>query len=166
MWCQWPFSLWVFEFQKQHIQFFKLYLWFNTGTHSNIAFAILNSIWRSKYHMEMCLLGRQSFWHKDQFYGRPFFHGRGPGLGNGLGKIQVHCINCALYYCYYHISSTSDYQTLDPRGWGIPDLGFQLKTPPGWETQRTGNEFKELRTAGNERLEQSTELATELLFRP
>ena len=45
------------------------------------------------------------------------FHGlRG---GGGLGMIQVHYIYCALYFYYYdYISSTSDYQALDSRGWG------------------------------------------------
>ena len=44
-----------------------------------------------------------------------FFHG--PGLGDGFGLIQVDYIYCALYF-YYYVSSTSDPQTLDPRGWG------------------------------------------------
>ena len=34
----------------------------------------------------------------------------------GFRMIQEHYIYCALYYFY--ISSTSDHQTLDPRGWG------------------------------------------------
>ena len=38
--------------------------------------------------------------------------------GNCLGIIQAHYIYCALYFCYYYISSTSDHQALDPRGWG------------------------------------------------
>ena len=36
--------------------------------------------------------------------------------------IQVHYISCALYFYYYYISSTSDHQALDPRGWGVPVL--------------------------------------------
>ena len=34
---------------------------------------------------------------------------------DGLGMMQLHYIYCALYY--YHISSTSDHQALDPGGW-------------------------------------------------
>ena len=32
--------------------------------------------------------------------------------------IQTHYIYCALHFYYYAISSTSDHQALDPRGWG------------------------------------------------
>ena len=35
-----------------------------------------------------------------------------------FGMIQVHYIYCALYFYYCYISSTSNHQTLDPRGWG------------------------------------------------
>ena len=38
--------------------------------------------------------------------------------GDGFGMIQAHCIYCALYFYYYCISSTSDYQASDLRGWG------------------------------------------------
>ena len=38
--------------------------------------------------------------------------------GVGFKIIQVHYINCAIYLYYYYISSTSDHQTLDPRGGG------------------------------------------------
>ena len=37
--------------------------------------------------------------------------------GSGLGMIQTNCIYCVLYFYYYSISSTSDHQGLDPRGW-------------------------------------------------
>ena len=40
------------------------------------------------------------------------------GWEDGFGKIQVPYIYCALYFYYYYISYTSDYQALDPRGWG------------------------------------------------
>ena len=41
------------------------------------------------------------------------------GWGASLGMIQAQDINCALYFCYYYIISTSDHQALlDPRGWG------------------------------------------------
>ena len=32
--------------------------------------------------------------------------------------IQGHYFYCALYFCYYCISSPSDHQALDPRDWG------------------------------------------------
>ena len=32
--------------------------------------------------------------------------------------IQAHHIYCVLYFYNYYISSTSDHQALDPRGWG------------------------------------------------
>ena len=35
----------------------------------------------------------------------------------GFGMIQVHYIYCALNFYYYHISSASGHQALDPRGW-------------------------------------------------
>ena len=57
------------------------------------------------------------FGTRDWFHGRQFFHGRG-GKGGGFGMIQVPYIYCALYFCYYYISSTSDHQALDPGGWG------------------------------------------------
>ena len=40
------------------------------------------------------------------------------GQGDGFGMIQVHYLYCALYFCYYYISSTSDHQELDPGHWG------------------------------------------------
>ena len=43
-----------------------------------------------------------------------FFQDWGPG--DGLGMIQVHYTDCALYFYHYYISSTSDHQTL--LGWG------------------------------------------------
>ena len=42
----------------------------------------------------------------------------GAGVGDGFRMIQVHYIYCALYFYYYYISSTSENQALDPRGWG------------------------------------------------
>ena len=38
--------------------------------------------------------------------------------GDGLGMAQAHYIYCVLYFYYYYISSTSDYQALDPKRWG------------------------------------------------
>ena len=40
------------------------------------------------------------------------------GWGDGFGMIQAHYIYCSLYFYYYYISSASDHQALDPRGWG------------------------------------------------
>ena len=45
----------------------------------------------------------------------------GVGSGDDFRMIQAHCIYCALYFCYCYISSTSDHQALDPRGWGTLD---------------------------------------------
>ena len=41
----------------------------------------------------------------------------------GWGKmvsewLKIHYIYCVFYFYYYYISSTSDHQALDPRGWG------------------------------------------------
>ena len=38
--------------------------------------------------------------------------------GNGFRMIQAHYFYCALYFCYYYISSISDHQALDSRHWG------------------------------------------------
>ena len=40
------------------------------------------------------------------------------GWGGGFGMIQARYIYCALYFCYYYISPTSDHQALDPGGGG------------------------------------------------
>ena len=40
-----------------------------------------------------------------------------PG-GDGFGMTQACYIYCAFHFYYYYISSTSDHQALDPRGWG------------------------------------------------
>ena len=38
--------------------------------------------------------------------------------GVGFGMIQMHYIDCALYFYYYYISSTSDHWAIDLGGWG------------------------------------------------
>lgn len=38
--------------------------------------------------------------------------------GDGAGTVPSYCIYCALYFCCYDISSISDHQVLDLRGWG------------------------------------------------
>ena len=54
----------------------------------------------------------------DQFHGRHFFfHGRSGCVANGFKIIQAHYIYCELYFYYYYVSTTSDHQTLEPRGW-------------------------------------------------
>ena len=65
------------------------------------------------------------------FGARDWFHGRqfstdGVGSGDGFRMIQAHCIHCALPFCYYDISATSDHQALDPRGWGTLDQTIVL----------------------------------------
>ena len=57
------------------------------------------------------------FGTRDWFHGRQLYQGQG-GKGDGFGMIRVPYIYCALYFCYYYISSTSDHQTLDLGGWG------------------------------------------------
>ena len=56
------------------------------------------------------------FGTRDQFHGKQFFNGLGVGA---MVWFQAHYIYCALYFCYYYISSTSDHQALDPEGWGL-----------------------------------------------
>ena len=51
-----------------------------------------------------------------------FFTGVG-GWG-GIGVIQLHYIDCALYFYYYYISPTSDHQASDPRVGGPCSVGF------------------------------------------
>ena len=59
------------------------------------------------------------FGTRDWFRGRQLFHGWGVGgSGDGFGMIQGHCIHYALCFYYGYISSTSERQALDPRGWG------------------------------------------------
>ena len=52
------------------------------------------------------------FGTRDWFYGRQHFLGQGVGQGDGDGFriIQEHYIYCALYFYFYYISATSDYQ--------------------------------------------------------
>ena len=59
--------------------------------------------------------GPQSFQHQVSILWKIIF--LQTGVGDGLGMIQAHYIYCALYFYYYYISSTSDHQALDPRGW-------------------------------------------------
>ena len=60
------------------------------------------------------------------------------GRGGGFRIIQAHYIYCALYFYYYHISSTSGHQALDPRGWGPLS---QRKTYHEQQAQRRSASF-------------------------
>ena len=40
------------------------------------------------------------------------------GWKDASGMIQVHYSYCALYFYYYEISSATDHQAVDPKGWG------------------------------------------------
>ena len=68
----------------------------------------------------ICISGTQPFWHWGQVSWRIIFFNR-LGVGNSFRMIQAHHTYCALYFYYYYISSTSDHQALDPRGWAPPD---------------------------------------------
>ena len=58
----------------------------------------------------------QPFWNQGPVLWKAIFPRTRVGRGDGFRMIQVHYIYCALHY-YYYISSTSDHQELDPRGW-------------------------------------------------
>ena len=64
------------------------------------------------------------FGTRDWFHGRQYFHGLGGRRGGEWGRgdcvrmIQVHYIYCVLHLYHYYISSTSDHQALDSKGWG------------------------------------------------
>ena len=62
----------------------------------------------------------------DWFHRRQYFRGLGGWgewrRGDCWRMIQVRYIYCALHFCYYYISSTSDHQALDSKGWGPPNL--------------------------------------------
>ena len=65
------------------------------------------------------------FGTRDQFHERQFFRGPGQG-GGGFRIIQAYYIYHALYFYFCYISSTSDVEALDPRGWGNPALELLL----------------------------------------
>ena len=65
--------------------------------------------------------GFQPFWHQGRVSWKTVVStdlAEKVGGGDGFRMIQVHYIYCALSFYYYYISSTSDHQALDPRGWG------------------------------------------------
>ena len=90
--------------------------WYSKGTRSSPP-TPPRSLWYCFKWLEAAV--PNLFGPRDQFHGRPFFHGPRVVEG-GLGVIQAHFIYCALYL-YYFISSTSDHQALDPRSWGSLD---------------------------------------------
>ena len=58
---------------------------------------------------------QQPFWQQGPVSWKTVFPGM--GVGDGFSMILVHCIYCALYLYYYHISTTSNLQASDPRDW-------------------------------------------------
>ena len=63
--------------------------------------------------------GPQPFWHQGPVSWKTSFPRIAGQVGGGRSfGIQMHYIYCAFYLYYYYISSTSDHQALEPRGWG------------------------------------------------
>ena len=54
--------------------------------------------------------GPQSLWHQGLVLWKTVFPQMGKGMGDGFRMIQEHYIYCALYFYFYYISATSDYQ--------------------------------------------------------
>ena len=55
---------------------------------------------------------------KDWLWGGQVFHG--PSWGDGLGPIQAHCINHALYFSSNAAADLTGGISPEPRGWGTP----------------------------------------------
>lgn len=68
----------------------------------------------------------QLFGPRVRLRGQQCFHGWGR-VGDGCRMIEVCPVNCALYFCYYHIRATSDRQALHPRGSGPQLQGVRLR---------------------------------------
>ena len=64
----------------------------------------------------LCRNGPQHFWHQGSVLWKTVFPWT--RTGDGFRMLPVHCVYHALCSYYYYISPTSDYQALDPRGWG------------------------------------------------
>ena len=61
----------------------------------------------------------QPFWHQGLVSWKIIFPWTGvAGRGVTFRMIRAHHIYYTFYFNYYYISSTSDHQALDPRGWG------------------------------------------------
>ena len=83
------------------------------------------------------------FGTRDQFHGRCFFRGAGRErwFRDDSRTLHLLCI-----YFYYYISSASDHQALDPRGWGALVYGlyyfkgcsFRLMVTKGESKGRVG----------------------------
>lgn len=56
---------------------------------------------------------QQPFWQQGLAYWKTVFPCM--GVGDGFSLILMHCIYCALYLYYYHISTASHLQALAPR---------------------------------------------------
>ena len=92
------------------------------------AWEVAHEVWRTwggEKHWDLIMKGfvhetsiPNIFGTRDEFCGRQFFHRLGPGGRGWFGEIPAHYIYCILYFYYYYISSTSNHQALDPRGWG------------------------------------------------
>ena len=88
--------------------------------------------------------GPQPFYHQGLVSWKTIFPQ--PEEEDGFGMIQEHYIYCALYFYYYYISSASDHQALDPRGWGALVYGlyyfkgcsFRLMVTKGESKGRVG----------------------------
>ena len=62
--------------------------------------------------------GPQPFQHQGPVWWKTICPQTAGWWGDGLGMIKEHYVYCAFYFYYYHISSTSDHQALESRGWG------------------------------------------------
>ena len=81
--------------------------------------------------------GPQAFWQQEPVLWKIFPR---TGVGGWFWIIQGHYIYCALYFYYYYLSSTSDHQALDWRGWGPWDQGTVVRQTPHhthWEVKVT-----------------------------
>lgn len=86
------------------------------------------------------------FGMRDRFHGRQFFHVM--VWEDDLGMSQAH--NCALYFYYYYICSTSDHEALDSGGWQ-PCLGRYFQEEGRAITEVTRVERGRGSITGNER---------------
>ena len=82
----------------------------------------------------------KAFRHQGLVLWKIMFPQTGEWGRDGLGMIQEHYTYCVLYFYYHYISSTSDHQTLDPRGWGSLSDGTPAvrvlggRQPGFWDT--------------------------------
>ena len=86
-----------------------LYWWATREAHPTYLF--------SSYLFFLYISDPQPFWHQEPVLWKIIFS-QTQREGMVSGWFQAHCIYCVLYFHYYYISSITDHQTLDPRGWG------------------------------------------------